>query len=96
VTKLPPLAYQQAVIQLCEELKLRRLGKDARSLPSLGHNFSSASGGKAPPILGAKMSDMTARGPGFTANTVNSPTGPGSVRRAEAAPSALGGRPPGQ
>ena len=94
VTNLDPLAYQQAVIKLSEELKLRREGKDARSMPSIGHNFAAQSGGKAPPILGAKMSDMAQRGPGFTAATVNAPTGPGAVRRAQAAPAALGGTPP--
>lgn len=66
VTALSPADYQRAVIKLSEELKFKREGKDARTLPSLGHNFTSASGGNAPPILGAKTSDMAQRRPGET------------------------------
>lgn len=94
VTNLSPTDYQNAVIKLSEELKLRREGKDARSLPGLAHNFAPQSGGNSPPILGARMSDMTQRGPGFTAASIAATTGPGAVRRAQAAPSALGGTPP--
>lgn len=92
VQELNPVEYQAALIKMCEELKLRREGKDARSLPGIGHNFTPQSGGKAPPILGAKMSDMTQRGPGFTQAAAAVPANhQGGVRRGT---STLGGEPP--
>lgn len=93
VTKLPPTDYQNAVVKLAEELKLRREGKDARSIPGLSHNFAPQSGGKSPPMLGAKMSDLSQLGPGMTRN-VAAVTGPGAGVRKAAAP--LGGLPPGR
>lgn len=94
--QLGPGDYQKAVIRLAEELKLKREGKDARDLPAMGHNFTPQSGGKAPPILGAKMSDLTQRGPGATmAQAAGGVGGPPGVRRAQAAPpAALGGAAP--
>jgi hypothetical protein len=54
---------------------------------------SRASGGKSPPMLGAKMSDMSQIGPGMTRNLAVA-TGPGAgVRRAAAPP---GGPSPGR
>jgi hypothetical protein len=95
VTDLPPDDYQKAVTTLAMKLKLKRDGKDARMLPNMSpHNFAPQSGGNSPPILGAKMSDMTQRGPGFTATGPGAPTGQAGVRRAQAAPAALGGQPP--
>lgn len=95
VTDLPPDDYQKAVVDLAVRLKLRRMGKDARILPSMSpHNFAAKSGGNAPPMLGAKMSDMTQRGPGFTTAQPAAATGPAGVRRAAAAPAVLGGQRP--
>lgn len=94
VTDLPPEDYQKAVVQLAVRLKLKREG---RTLPNLSpHNFAPQSGGNAPPLLGAKMSDMTQRGPGFTASGPGAPAGASGVRRAAAAPAAIGGMPPGR
>jgi hypothetical protein len=95
VTDLPPDDYQKAVVDLAVRLKLKRMGKDARLLPNMSaHNFAPQSGGKAPPLLGAKMSDMTQRGPGFTQASPASPAGPAGVRRASQPAAALGGQPP--
>lgn len=93
---LDPLGWQEAVTKLASEIKLKREGRDARDLPGMGHNFTPQSGGKAPPILGAKMSDLTQRGPGATmAQAAGGPGGPPGVRRAQpAAPAALGGSAP--
>jgi hypothetical protein len=77
VTDLPPDDYQKAVTELATRLKIKRAGKDAMELIPIAHNFNPQSGGKAPPILGAKLSDMGARGPGFT-NTP--PAGATTVR----------------
>lgn len=74
-------------------LKLRREGKDARELPAMGHNFAPVSGGKAPPLLGAKMSDMTQRAPGETRTAAVIPSGAAGSRLAH---SSLGGPPPGR
>jgi hypothetical protein len=91
VTDLPPDDYQRAVVELATRLKVKRQGKDALELPQLAHNFAPQSGGKAPPILGAKLSDMASRGPGFTnAQPANASTA-GGVRRAAPAPAAIGG-----
>lgn len=92
VTNLSPLDYQNAVIRLSEELKLRREGKNARSMPGIEHNFNPQSGGNAPPILGAKLSDMSQRGPGFNSGPAPAAQ-PGGARRVQ---SALGGTPPGR
>lgn len=96
VQKLDPIAYQTALIKLCEELKIRRDGKDARSLPGLAHNFASQSGQSgAPPILGAKVAQMANAGPG-SLHGAQAPKG--GVRRASPASpigvSTLGGLPP--
>lgn len=96
VTDLPPAAYQQAVIKVAEELKLRREGKNARVLPSIGHNFAPTSGaGAKAPMLGARMSDMSQLTPGQTRTAM---TGAGAVPGARAATRkavpALGGTPP--
>ena len=94
VTDLPPVEYQKAVVKLSEELKLRREGKDAKSLPNIGHNFAAQSGGKAPPILGAKMSEMSQRTPGETKAAPVGVAGGGGVRRAVQPLQVLGGPPP--
>lgn len=94
VTKLSPTKYQEAVVALAEELKLRREGRDgSRALPGIQHNFAPQSGGKAPPMLGAKTSDMSQLGPGQTRNMAQV-TGPGAGVRKAANP--LGGPPPGR
>lgn len=92
VTLLPPLDYQKAVIKLSEELKLRRMGGTAPTTPSLQHNFTPQSGGKAPPILGAKVADMSQRGPGSTTASATVPAGHQSTAR-RGTP-VLGGNPP--
>ena len=74
--------------------KIKRQGKDALELVPIAHNFNPQSGGKSPPILGAKMSDMGQRGPGFTNTPPAGATTQGGARRASAAPSALGGPTP--
>ena len=94
VTNLPPHLYQEAVIKLSEELRLRREGKDARSLPGLAHNFAPQSGGKAPPILGAKMSDMSQRRPGETRASPAGTTQDGGARHVKQPLDVLGGPPP--
>lgn len=91
VTDLPPDDYQRAVVELASRLKIKRAGKDYVELPQLSaHNFAPQSGGKAPPILGAKQAAMADRGPG--SGTANA-TGVGGARRASVAPAALGGTP---
>lgn len=91
VTLLPPLDYQHAVRQLALRLKAKRGGLD---LPQLAHNFNPTPGAKSPPILGAKLSDMGQRGPGFTNTPPAGATTQGGARRASAAPAALGGPAP--
>lgn len=94
VTDLPPDDYQRAVIELATRLKIKRLGKDALDLPQISaHNFGPISGGKSPPILGAKLSDMAQRGPGFNHPSAPGATAVGGVRRATSAPAPLGGNP---
>ena len=91
VTALDPITYQKTLIKLCEELKIRRSG-GTPSAPALSHNFVPQSGGKAPPILGAKMADLSQRGPGTTSATATVPQNhQSSARRGVPA---LGGNPP--
>jgi hypothetical protein len=91
VTDLPPEEYQRAVVSLAARLKIKRAGKDAMELVPLAHNFNPLPGNKAPPILGAKMSDMGQRGPGFTNTPPAGATTQGGARRASVAPAPLGG-----
>jgi hypothetical protein len=94
VQQMTPAQAQLATIKVAEGLKLKREGKNAMDLRTsdINRNFAPQSGGKAPPVLGAKMSDMSQVGPGMT-RSIASITGPGAgVRRA--AP--LGGPPPGR
>lgn len=92
VTALSPIEYQKTVIKLSEELKIRRMGGVAPHSPSLSHNFVPQSGGKAPPILGAKVADMSQRGPGTTSASAVIPQGHQSTAR-RGVP-VLGGNPP--
>jgi hypothetical protein len=102
VHALDPIAYQASLIKLCEELKIRREGKDARTLPGMSaHNFAPSSGRSgAAPILGAKVAQMAERGPGNLHGTNAGPNnaGRGGARRAGNAPvtgqNTLGGAPP--
>jgi hypothetical protein len=91
VVDLPPIEFQRAVTSLASRLKIKRQGKDAMELVPMAHNFNPAPGGKAPPILGAKLSDMGQRGPGFTNTAPAGATTQGGARRATVAPSPLGG-----
>lgn len=95
VTDLPPDDYQRAVTELATRLKIKRSGGTSLDLPQMSsHNFAPVSGGKSPPILGAKLSDMAQRGPGFNQTGPGSPaSGAGGVRRATSAPAPLGGNP---
>lgn len=91
--ELTPVQAQQAVIELAVGLKLRREGREARELPPIGHNFTRGPNKTAPPILGARMSDMGQRFPGETrlaAAIPQVPQGP-ITRRAAVAP--MGGVP---
>jgi hypothetical protein len=90
VTALAPLEYQKALIKLCEELKIRRNGGVAPQAPHIQHNFTPQSGGNAPPILGAKVADLSQRAPGSTNAKTTIPHG--HVQSARLA--ALGGMPP--
>jgi hypothetical protein len=102
VTQLDPLAYQTALIKLCEEIKIRREGKDARTLPGMSpHNFAPQSGrSSSPPILGAKVAHMAERGPGNLHGAAGGQAnaGRGGARRAGNEPvtgqNTLGGAPP--
>jgi len=96
VKEMTPMQSQQACIRVAEGLRMRREGKTAMDLRAgdISRNFAPQSGGRSPPMLGAKMSDMSQIGPGMTRNLA-AVTGPGAgVRRAAAAP--LGGPPPGR
>lgn len=88
--------FQKAVIKLSEELKLRREGKNARDLPGIAHNFAPQSGRtNAPPILGAKMAELSQRGPGFTnAQPASTTQNAGARRAGNAGAAAIGGAPP--
>lgn len=96
VTDLPPDDYQRAVVELATRLKIKRGGRDALDLPQIAHNFTPQSGGKAPPILGARLSDMAQRGPGFSNSPPAGATTAGGVRRGAPAPAPLGGPQPGR
>jgi len=92
--QLTPAQAQFATIKVAEGLKLRREGKNAMDLRvgEINRNFAPQSGGKAPPMLGAKMSDMSQIGPGMTRG-IAAVSGPGAgIRKA----SPLGGPPPGR
>lgn len=94
VERMTPQQRTIAAIKVAEGLKLKRDGKNARDLRvgDIDRNFSAQSGGNAPPVLGAKMSDMSQLGPGQTRNLA-AVTGPGSsVRKA----TPMGGPPPGR
>ena len=92
VTDLPPDDYQRAVVDLATRLKIKRAGKDYVELPLMSpHNFAPVSGGKAPPILGAKLSDMAARGPGFTSTPPAGATTVGGARKAVLPIAPMGG-----
>jgi len=92
--KLSKEDKQRAIRKLAIELKARREGVNGLNLalPEMGHNFVKAGQGKAPPILGAKVSDMGQRMPGETRIATSIPGGHAgpSVRRGAAAP--MGGR----
>ncbi len=64
--KLNKLDWQKAVVRLATELKLRREGLEARELPPISHNFVRGARTQAPPILGAKLAEMSQRLPGET------------------------------
>lgn len=85
---------QRATIAVAEGLKLKR-DPNARDLRAadINRNFAPSSGGKAPPMLNAKMSDLSTIGPGMTRN-VATVTGPGAGVRKAANP--MGGPPPGR
>jgi len=91
---MTPQQRTLAAIKVAEGLKLKREGKNAMDLRAgdINRNFAPQSGGKSPPMLGAKMSDMSQLGPGMTRN-IASVTGPGANVR-KGAP--LGGPPPGR
>ena len=92
--QMTPDQRSEAAMKFAVRLKMKRDGKDARELPGLSHNFTSVNGSKAPPILGAKMSDMAQRAPGETRNTAAIPVGQsGGVRKEQ---EAIGGLPPGR
>lgn len=98
VQHMSPQQAQRATIMVAEGLKLKREGKSVMDLRvgDINRNFAPASGGNSPPMLGAKMSDLSAIGPGMTrAATITTGTGGAAgVRRPAASP--LGGLPPGQ
>ncbi len=86
--KLNKLHWQQAVVKLAGELRLRREGAEARELPPIGHNFARGARIQAPPILGAKLADMSQNLPGQTRFAAAIPAfSPGPLtRRAGPAP----------
>jgi len=88
VLKLNKVQWQAAVTKLATELKLRREGLEAKDLPPIGHNFARGARTQAPPILNAKMADMSQRMPGDTRFATAMPAfAPGpTTRRAQPAP----------
>lgn len=94
--QMSPAQAQRTTIMVAEGLKLKREGKEAKDLRAgdISRNFAPQSGGNKPPMLGAKMSDMSQTGPGQT-RSIAAVTGPGpGVRRGPGSP--LGGPPPGR
>lgn len=98
IQHMSPQQAQRATIMVAEGLKLKREGKSVMDLRvgDINRNFAPSSGGNSPPMLGAKMSDLSAIGPGMTrAATITTGAGAAAgVRRPAASP--LGGLPPGQ
>lgn len=94
VKDMSPTQAQRTTILVAEGLRLKREGKSAMDLRAgdIARNFAPSSGGNAPPVLNAKMSDLSQIGPGMTRAT-HTVTGPGAAVR-KAAP--LGGPPPGR
>jgi hypothetical protein len=95
ILKLNRVQWQDAVVKLATELKLRREGREARDLPPIGHNFVRGPRSAAPPILNAKVADMSQRLPGETRFAAAIPAhAPGpTVRRAAPQPMNMpGGR----
>lgn len=94
VAQMSQAQAQRATIAVAEGLKLKR-DPNARDLRAsdINRNFAPASGGKSPPMLGAKMSDLSQMGPGMTRGVATA-TGPGAGVRKAANP--LGGPPPGR
>ncbi|WP_439392336.1 hypothetical protein ACRQ5Q_22335 [Bradyrhizobium sp. PMVTL-01] len=98
VKDMSPSQAQRTTILVAEGLRLKREGKNARDLRAgdIGRNFAPQSGGKAPPVLNARMSDLSQLGPGMTRAT-SQVTGPGAgVRKAQPKGAPLGGPPPGR
>lgn len=94
VEHMSPQQRTIAAIRVAEGLKLKRDGGKAMDLRTgdINRNFAPQSGGKSPPMLGAKMSDMSQIGPGMTRSAA-AVTGPGANVR-KGAP--IGGPPPGR
>lgn len=94
VLKLNRVEWQNAVVKMANELKLRREGKEARELPPIGHNFIRGVKPGAPPILGARLAAMAEQFPGATRLASAVPAyGPGAqTRRATPAPMSSSGR----
>lgn len=92
VAQMSQAQAQRVTIAVAEGLKLKR-DPHARDLRAgdINRNFAPSSGGKSPPMLGAKMSDLSQIGPGMTRG-VATVTGPGAGVRKAANP--LGGPPP--
>jgi hypothetical protein len=90
--KLNKLEWQTAVVGLATKLKLKREGRDALELPPIGHNFVRGPRTQAPPLLGAKMADMSQMLPGQTryATAVPAHSAGPTVRRATPAPMSAG------
>lgn len=86
---------QKAIRKLAIELKAKReglLNGGTLDLPPLSHNFK-VGARTAPPILGAKMSDMAQRTPGETRLATSIPGGQAAPGIRRGAPAALGGNP---
>jgi len=88
VLKLNRIEWQRAVVRMASELKLRREGREAREIPPIGHNFTRGPRTAAPPLLNAKLAEMSQRLPGETRFAAAMPAfGPGAqTRRAGPAP----------
>jgi len=87
VLKLNKVQWQAAVVELATKLKLRREGLEAKDLPPIGHNFVRGARTQAPPILGAKLADMSQNLPGQTRYAAAIPAySPGPVTRRANAP----------